>query len=92
MGSIIDKYWNGYKFTYMGDLELSIFGQDIIPGKPFYVPRKTAHAILNNITLEERFNFIYEKVLLSNYMRGDLSRSEVIRIVNERSPKNNEFN
>lgn len=92
MGSIIDKYWNGYKFTYMGDLELNILGQDIIPGKPFYVSKNTSHVILNNLSIDERFNFIYERVLLSDQIRGDLSRSEVIRIVSERSAKNNEFN
>lgn len=74
MGSVIDKYWNGYRFTYMGDLELSIFGQEIIPGRPFNVSKKTASAILNNITIEERDNFIYEKILLSNLRRGDLKR------------------
>lgn len=67
MANIIDKGWNGYKFTYMGDLKPIVFGREITKGTSFNITERAAHLFLNELEVEDRDNFVYEKVILSNY-------------------------
>lgn len=73
MGSIIDKYWNGYKVTYMGEESLRFHKQIIEPTIPFVIVAETMADMLNDIPEDERDNLIYEKVIISSRIIGDIA-------------------
>ena len=78
---IINKYWNAYKFTYMGDWKLKILGNEIGYGDTFVVHKREVAKVLNLLPETEMDNFIYEKVIHSTYGRKNVSRAESLNII-----------
>lgn len=66
---IITRYWNAYRFTYMGDWKLKVLNMNIEPGDVFVIPKKEAGGILNHFPESEIDNLIYEKVIHSAYRK-----------------------
>lgn len=64
--NLIQKSWNAYQFTYMGDEELTIPGYKFKPGVPVIVPKDKSHLVINNIPPEEMDSFIYDKIITIN--------------------------
>lgn len=69
MKSILEKHSNAYKITYMGDMDILVLGKTIEPGAQFILADNLFATFINNITEIERYNFIYEAVLISNSIK-----------------------
>lgn len=65
---IVQKHWNAYKLTYMGDSEIKVTYITMNRDNPIYITKDSSALFFSIFPTDKLDDLVYEKVFFSGYL------------------------